>query len=329
MYHKEFLSRFVIITFSFLVIVLSLSYSFFPWKPSSLWELLMAMQNKKHEKQGFFERLFDPGRSLPPQINAHGKAAGKRTRVKKWGNVQMSNNGTPSYNMSSDQLILRENILSQLILLDRHQSTEKNAWSAVKRIKSQGDYRDYEEERFTSEVMWMNYFDDKTDKKTLHRLRSTTSKLAKTPSAYFEDFYNAGIAELLNGNASQSLQHLQLALEHWPARGRVLGNVYFGLLMAHAVEGHIPEALLLLNEFKEFYPDWLHVETYVPDIKELVDVYPKSPLLHVVNGRLAQNVHDYATAYESYSTALNSIKRQPEIHSEVANWMKEIDNERY
>ena len=287
----------------------------------------MAMQYQEPGKQGFLQRLFDPGRSLP-RTRGGGKSAEKRPKVKKWKTVQIPGTGAGSFNLSSDQLILRENILSQLILLDRHRLTEKNAWSTLKRVKSQGNYRDYEEERFTSEVMWMNYFDNKTDKETLRRLRITTSKLAKTSTAYFEDFYNAGIAELLSGNASQSLHYLQMALEHWPARGRALGNVYFGLLMAHAVEDHIPETLLLLKEFKDFYPDWLHVETYVPDIKELMDIYSQSPLLHVVHGRLVQNVHDYATAYKSYSTALKSIKRKSEIQSNVRKWMKEIDSMR-
>ena len=142
-------------------------------------------------------------------------------------------------------------------------------------------------------------------------------KLLKNPSAYFEDFYNAGVASLLNEDLDGALNHLQSALEHWPARGRALGNVYFGLLMAHALKGHIPETILLLDDFKEYYPDWLHVETYIPDINELMDIYPDSPLLHIVHGRLVQNVHDYATAYSSYLVALNRIKNNPDIHSKV------------
>ena len=212
-----------------------------------------------------------------------------------------------------------------MILLDRHGLEERTAWSGIKRIRGNGNYREYEEERFMSEIIWMNFFDNKSDKNALRKLKFMALKLVEKPSAYFEDFYNAGIASLLTGDSRRSLHFLGMALEHWPAKGRALGNVYFGLLMAHAIEEDMSEVLILLNEFSDYYPDWLHVETYVPDIQELIKIYPQSPLLHIVHGRLVQNANDYGTANNAYSKGLNSIRRSSKIYSKVLKWMMEIE----
>ena len=322
------LLAFLFISSFFLLTALSASYIFFPRRPS-LWEqLLTTLENQdQEEKKGFWERLLDPGRSTPSSHVKRGQA-NTGVKLKSWSKVQNEQGSgltTGSFNLSTEHLLLRENILSQLILLDRHALEEKEAWSTIKRIKSNGTYRDYEEERFMSEVIWMNFFDDKSDKNALRKLKFKTLKLVNEPAAYFEDFYNAGIACLLNGDSNQALHYLQMALKQWPARGRALGNVYFGLLMSHAIENNIPETLLLLSDFKDYYPDWLHVETYVPDIQELIEIYPKSAILHIVHGRLVQNVHDYATANDAYSMGIGSIKQTSEIYPYVSIWMQEIE----
>ena len=173
----------------------------------------------------------------------------------------------------------------------------------------------------------MNYQEERSNFAILRKLLPITFQLVKKQEAYFEDFYNAGIAALLGGKIKNAIKYLDLANENWPASGRASGNVYFALMVAHAVDQNSSKTLNMLDGFKEHYPDWLHAETYIPDINELKKVYPRSQLLDVIHGRLVQNIYDFATASSAYKSVLQARNLDILTRTMVSTWLEEIEKE--
>ena len=142
MFRKRQYILFLSISLVLLVSILSISYRFFPREYPSLWELLMDFQQKKTRKKGFFSRLFDPGRgqeNFPPFREFF---AQPNPLIKELQKSQLNKGqGNPKFHLDPEQLLLRENILAQLILHDRHGLNEKDAWSGIKRIKASGRFR--------------------------------------------------------------------------------------------------------------------------------------------------------------------------------------------
>ena len=109
---------FVIISFSFLVTALWTSYIFFPRK-FSLWEQFLATyEDPKKEKQNFFQRLMDPGRSLPASSSStQSRQANKAVKLKESVRIENFDQTRGPFNLSKEHLILRENILFTIDLI--------------------------------------------------------------------------------------------------------------------------------------------------------------------------------------------------------------------
>ncbi len=319
----EYILRFVLVCLSVLVVAASLAYIKFPQKNPPMWEFLM---NYHKQNKSFWERLLEHARPVATQLDKWRQAASSGHRVSSDATATPARPGLSGLTMSKEHLALRETALAQLVLYDRYKLPEEEVWATVKKTRSVGPFRDYEEKRFLSEIAWMTYQDDKANKEILQHLRRTATELVQKPSAIFEDYLNVGITHLLTGDADVAIGYLQEALERWPAPGRARGNVYLGLMIAHATQGHRQHVFRMLAGFKANYPDWLYVETYIPDLTQLTEVYPDAALLHVIHGRLREFVYDYASAQESYRHALNMADLDIVGKTTVRNWVGTIED---
>ncbi len=328
MFSKEYLLRFLIVTASFLCIILSLSYHFFQRDPyAEFLQQLSQNQNNEAGEQGFFEKLFDPGRIETRSHDFRGikennalPDAIKKSNAARYGSPTGST-------INKHHLRLRETILAQLILIDRYGLTEEDAWHIIKGLKIDGAFRKYEESRFINELLWFKYQDDRNNKTIVSALKASGISLTNTEYTFFEDLYSAGVSYLLNGNAKKARLYLTQAYNEWPAGGRAFGNVYLSLLITLSVEDNHRDFLIMIDHIKTCYPDWLYVETFMPDFISLHKIYPDSALLHTLHGRMVQNVEDYASAYEAYQRALKSGSLDPAVHQRVNQWLSEIKKE--
>ncbi len=325
---KEYLLRFLIITASFLCIVVSLSYYFFQRNQYAEWLFSLAQnQSNATEEQGFFDRLFDPGRRDAHSNDIWGrkKNQGPLAIVKKSSAQQYGS--TTGSTISKHHLRLRETVLAQLILMDRYGLSKKDAWRIIKELNITGAFHKYEENRFLNELLWFKYQDDRKNKSIISALKESGITLTKQKYTFFEDLYSVGVSYLLNGDAKDAKFYLTQAYDQWPARGRTFGNVYLGVLITHAVAGNHTEFLTMIDHIKTYYPDWLYVETFMPDIISLHQIYPDSALLHVLHGRMVQNVEDYASASDAYRKALHTGSLNSTTTRKVNQWLNEIERD--
>ncbi len=322
----ESLLRFLVVTFSVVIILYSLSYQFFPRQPPSIWEILTgAVEDETNT--GFFKRLFRSGRPDAAAGSLWRQSSHEEYLVRNWRTGDDISGRGVGMNLSRDRLVLREFILAHAVLLDRYDDVvESDVWKAARKIKCPEVDRNYEEQRLLSEILWMNYKNNDKDPVVLQKLRRTALLLVDHPSSFFEDRFNAGISSLLAGDSSNALINLDRAISEWPSTGRARGNVYLGLMLTHAVENHPRDVLRMLSVFRDSFPDWLYLETFVPDILALKEIYPESALLHVVHGRLVQFANDFATAKDLYRTALATNKLDRFVSLLVRGWINSIED---
>ncbi len=321
------LLSFVLLSGMVLLLTLLGAYRYFPRKPPTLAEALSASHPETTKKPGFWERLFSSGR--PARDYYRGSKSSTDPLLKSWGNITNSRHhdltqGYYSF-FNEEHLLMREYALSQLLLYDRFRISMDELINKLEELPFQGPYRRYEIDRLRSEILWMRYSDNRADKKPLKQLATTATQLSNEPTAFFEDFYNAGIAGLLNGNVESAYQNLEKAYADWPARGRAYGNLYLALLVCHGIREDGQKVLGMLSEFRDHYPDWFYGETFLPDFADLLTVYPDSALLRVIRGRLFHFMGDYASAYDEYQNALQSYQMNLVTKVKVRDWVAEIE----
>jgi hypothetical protein len=139
----------------------------------------------------------------------------------------------------------------------------------------------------------------------------------KQPDADFEEYY-AGIACLVAGTVSRRDLPDQ-ALERWPARAAATATSSFRLV-CRAVRGNSEVVFAMLSEFQQNYPDWLYVETYMPDLNDLVELYPRAPLVLVIQGYAYALVNNHAAAVAAYDQALRSGRLDSSGKAQVKAW---------
>ncbi len=309
----EYFVRFLLIAASALSILLTLAWHFFP-REITIFDVLLSMQNQTNEQPSFWQRLF-----------SHDRFSFRRgSRVRQVVGVTNVAVGRSGGMMDVDQLSLRETALAQLILLDRFGTTEREAWTAVKNTASHGSFRVFEERRFQAELLRLRYQEDKDRAVTLPELKKTSLYLVGHGLRDFEEKGNAGIVCLLSGDAEKARGYLEEAYHSWPANGRVKGNIFLALMITYAIDGHNPTVFGMLDKVKSKFPEWMFVETYIPDIQDFEEIYPSVYMLTVIRGRMRQLVMDYAAARACYNRALHEdmdIATKLKIHE----WLNETD----
>jgi tetratricopeptide (TPR) repeat protein len=309
--------------------ILMAALHWFPRKPT-LADLIMAMtqqqaaeeEQQEEDKRPPWEKWMDMGRSEPPPP--------MRPPAQQQVEGAEGATGDPKGpRLSQEQLALRQKMLAELILTLRNAKTPDQAFKSIRDAKIEGPFRDYEEKRFLEELLWLEYYEGENKQAAIERLHKLTVPLTKRPSSNFEDDMYAGIACLGAGDPDTAITYLRKALDEWPARDRARGLIYLHLMVAYAVKGNRRETMTMLSSFVDNFPDWLFVETYVPELEEFVRVYPQAALLTVIRGRVMQLVYDYSRATELYSQALESGKLDSFAVRQVGVWHVETKGAKF
>ncbi|MFT5129962.1 MAG: tetratricopeptide (TPR) repeat protein [Rhodothermales bacterium] len=323
----EFYFRFAVVGICNLVALLVMAQHFFP-KVIDLDELFRMLSAQQQQQELTpLQRLLEAarGRHNPkhgePKKGDGGKRGGQQAQSQ-----EHSGEGLSSTVVNKAQLSLRELQIAQQILVTRFGESRRDAWRKVRAGGGNGEFRDYEQKRYLNDLLWHDLAMDKGGPLVEAKLEKMSAELADSPYGFFEDVFNAGLGHLNAGDPKKAILRLEEAMEMWPAQDRTFGSVFLALLIAHAVNDDALEVFSRLPHFQDFYPDWFYVEVFIEDIDELHELYPDSALLWVVQGRLVQNVNDYATAGRCYSKAL-SVGMPPLGVTILKDWIREVSLE--
>ncbi len=320
------MALFVVLAGAFLMLLLFLAYRHYPRTPDPLASIMGLAQQQPTEP--LWKRLLRGGGAPPSQwVPNPGASDAARRRggaqdqdVKRVGSAP---GGVPGISLDPRQLALREIVEAQIILRNQAMQTEKGAWETVKSTPIQGPFRSFEEERFASRVLLMQFLDNQDDMQVLQKLKRQAVKVAGMPGADFEEIYYAGISCLLTGDLDAAIGYLERAESMWPARGRGYANVFMFLTVAYAVKGQDDRTFAMLGQMQEVYPDWLYIETYMPDLDQLEGVYPQAPLVKVIKGYMYRLVLNEARARQEFDRAIDSGRLSSRARRMVMQWLAE------
>lgn len=298
---------------------LFLAEHLYPRKPT-LADLLSLLSQRQQPAQPWWKRWFDSQR--PPMLQAQRSPAKKRRIMTV--SVPAGRHIAGATPIPQPRLALRETWLAQLILCQRFATTKKDAWQVVQRASANVPGQEYEQKRFLCELLWIQYLDHINRPQILAALEPKCLELVKAREANFEDQLNAGLALLFNGKAKQAIPYLQTTLRIWPAKDRSRGNAYLGLAAAQAILGNGTEVNRMMKNFKTNFPDWLFVETYVPDLEDLAKTYQSPPLLLALHGKLMALTADIARAGNLYGQALNAPGLSIRNRALILNWRQQL-----
>jgi hypothetical protein len=313
---REYMFRFLVVAACVLALLLGYAWYEHPRTPDDN-DLIFKTGTVPEEELSFWQRLLQSTRRI--------EEAPEPVDVVDVVNTQaVYSYGINGMKMSQDQLSLRETAIAEYIMLERSDAEEAESWRVVKNAFAKPRYENYEERRFLCDVLRMRYFESE-DPKLLEKYRETAAFLAEHSLNNFEDHYNLGLANLLDGKPKEALPVISYAYEIWPVRGRMKGNVYFVMMCTYAVLGYETEAYGLLENFSNGYPDWVYIENYMPDVDNLEAIYPDAALLTVMRGRMHQAVYNYRAAREAYRTALDANRLSTFMSRVVEIWFDETD----
>jgi tetratricopeptide (TPR) repeat protein len=276
----------------------------------------MAAMGMPQQEVPLWRRLLDQRNRRP----AYARNRPRGSRPGKVGEVAAAEPGALGIALPPEQLALREIVEAQIILRNQFGVTDQQAHETVRQTPIQGPFRAYEDQRFISRLHLMRFLDNQNDRRAIQALRESALKTVRQADADFEEYYYAGIACLVAGDSEQATTYLDQALERWPARGRGFGNVYFFVMICRAVRGNSEVVFAMLSEFQQNYPDWLYVETYMPDLNDLVELYPRAPLIQAIQGYAYALVNNHAAAVAAYDQALRSGRLDAAGKEQLQAW---------
>ena len=169
--------------------------------------------------------------------------------------------------------------------------------------KGKGDWREYELDRLETRRLGMR-FDETRDRSLLEAYRTSAKQTLNTRYTNFEDYFWAGHAFLFSGRHEEAAAFMAEADQRWPVHDTFYGYIYLYRICLSAIAGNSNEMHTRLKRLKEFFADWLYVETYLTDLEELVEIYPDAPLLVLLQGRIYEMVLNDADARRKYRRAL-------------------------
>jgi hypothetical protein len=207
--------------------------------------------------------------------------------------------------VSSDprQLAFRETIVAQFFAKNFFSRAPEDSWEQAQDLSATGPWRGYELDRLKARLLG-EQFDESKDPSLLPEYRSAALRAAQSSYVNFEDYFWAGHACLYNRDEKQAAQYFQRAEETWPARDSFYGYIYLFLICTDAIEGRGDQVLEKFKDFQAHFPDWLYIEIYVIEVTELERVYPKAPLLQVLEGEIFAMVQNDARALAAYRRAI-------------------------
>lgn len=315
-----------------LVAILSVAKLRFPRQPD-LFNLLMRQGGSgvdPNSGRGLLQRLMQRWRNQP-HVGGQSRRQGAAERATRdFGGKGTAGNayGTPGRELPEDQLALRETAEASQILSSQYHVDPEEGWRRFRQVPVQGPFQQFERERFLSGVLMQRYFEhpaEKRDPLVMQQLHSAITQAVARPEADFEEFFTAGVAYLYRKDPVKAEEYLSRAENAWPCPGRAYGDVYLTLTWTYAIEGQSAEVLRRLEDFKTVYPDWLYIETYMPDLDDLRKIYPGTPLLEVVRGRLLYQVGNYAEAEAAWTAALPKLDAV--AGSTVRRWLLDVRRE--
>lgn len=279
-------------------------------------QMQIAAMGLAQEEMPLWRRLLDQRHRQP----AHARGRVRNGRPGKVGEVATAQPGDMQVQLAPEQLALREVVEAQIILRNQFGVTDQEAHATVRQSAIQGPFRAYEEQRFLSRMHLMKFLDNQNDRRAIQAMRESAVKTAQQPDADFEEYYYAGIACLVAGDSEQAIPYLDEALDRWPSLGRGYGNVFFFVMVCRAIRGNSEAVVAMLAQFQEKYPDWLYVETYMPDLNDLVELYPRAPLVLAIQGYAYALVNNHAAALAAYNQALRSGQLDGAGKQQVQAW---------
>ncbi len=234
--------------------------------------------------------------------------------------------GTVAGGMDPGHLALRELAESQTILVNQGERSEQDAWETFQQSSVRGPHREYEQKRLRSRMLLMKFADNEDDLAILREFREAAVEVVEMPLASFEEYYYAGVATLFSGEDNLAREYLTKALDQWPARGLGYANVYFFMLLAKGIEPDTPTFFRMIADFKETYPNWMYIETYMPDIEHLERVYPHAPLIRAARGYCYSLVYNDAAARAAYQQALAMSKLDHLGRQTINGWLSQLED---
>lgn len=280
---------------------------------------LMQMSGQQQEARPFWKRFFSMDRDRPSRARRQSNSrSDDETAVGRGG-------GGAGHNLSPQHLALRELMEAQVILHSQSSVPQREVLETIRATPIQGPFRTFEEKRFATRMLLITYLEQTRDPQVLAELHQLSLEIAPMPEASFEEFFYAGVSSLLAGEPKTAEKWLVKAEETWPARGRNYGNIYLFLMIARGINGQQAEAMQMLDNFQETFPDWLYIETFMPDLDDLEQVYPKSGILKVVKGHAYSLVFNQSAALDAYKAAIATGDLDWKTSRQVAEWIQTIE----
>lgn len=242
--------------------------------------------------------------------------------------VQEGSGLSGGYGMARDQLIVRETALAETYLNNAHGRAFQDSLYTLSHLNvPKSDATAFEIDRYIADRAFEEYFTtpkDERDTSKLPEIYTLTRDVARSRYANFEDYHYFAIVALWSGKPDEALEWANKAEEIWPSKGRAYGYVYLIILLSHAARNDTAEVMALLPQFPEHYPDWLYVETYVPDVDELIGIYPDAPLYPLIRGQMMARVYDIKSAQHDWQTALDSPRLDRAAADAIRQWQHQV-----
>ena len=256
-------------------------------------------------RERMWRRFLDPG--APPTGRQSRGDGAETTRSRGLGGgsgAGMAGSTDPNHQA------LREVANALIILYSQHQVglqiVRQEFAAACPHIPPTTPFRLYEQQRLESRLVIELFDNDDSESPLLaRRLRAETVKTAAMPYADFEEFLFAALGCLYDRDPVTALTWTEKAEAAWPNRGGLgYGDLWLTMLTAHAAAGEDELFLDMVGRFRYTYPNWMFVETYMPDLDRLTRLYPQAPLLHVLRGFCYRLINHDAAAQRAYREAL-------------------------